>query len=195
MKDHFKTLRFPNLQRSTALLFVLLILSVASNAIQFLRYDNTHASFPTSTNTSTVTSSTSVPSSTATGTSTATDVATATPTGSNGGTLIATDKSRLIPLNQAPVLDDSLSNGNSGYQWDIGKQGGATCSFIQGSYQIQAPAGTGGGCGTNDWRSDGHGKRRRRGNCVQRCKSLATTITSLSSFLCTSSYSTLHIRP
>lgn len=140
VKDHFKSLKFPNVGRSTALLSVLLILSIALNTIL---YNNTRQS---SKHTSDLTSTFS-PSTSRSPAPTLTITVANTPTITPFAT-IATDISRLIPPNQTPVLDDVLSSGNSGYQWDTGKAGGATCSFTQGAYHIQAPAGTGGGCGT-----------------------------------------------
>lgn len=54
--------------------------------------------------------------------------------------------SSLIP-STPPVFCDPLSNPSNPTQWQTGKQGSVTCTFLAGVYQLTAPANTpGGGC-------------------------------------------------
>lgn len=66
----------------------------------------------------------------------ATDTSTTSPT-----------NSPLIPAGQAPVINDPLKDNSGGYQWDTGSFSGGSCNFVQGQYQVTAPAGATNGVG------------------------------------------------
>lgn len=55
--------------------------------------------------------------------------------------------SSLIPAGQVPVINDPLKDNSGGYQWDTGSFSGGNCNFVQGQYQVTAPAGASNGVG------------------------------------------------